>query len=86
MFLYFIIDVLGINRWTSIFKPAGKNSLTTYLAPDILYYAIWMFGIPIFFYKQTGNQLLAVFGSIVWAFAMIGLAAVLPKIGIKLKL
>jgi len=86
MFLYFIIDVLGINRWASIFKPAGKNSLTTYLAPDILYYAIWMFGIPIFFYKQTGNQVFAVFGSIVWAFAMIGLAAVLPKIGIKLKL
>lgn len=86
MFLYFIIDVLGIHKWAAIFKPAGQNSLTTYLAPDILYHLIWMTSIPVLFYKQSELQWIVVSGSVVWAFAMIGFAALLSKIGIRLKL
>jgi predicted acyltransferase len=86
MFLYFVIDVLGIKKWSAIFKPAGQNSLTTYLAPDILYHLIWMISIPVFFYKQSEFQWVVVSGSVVWAFAMIGFAALLSKIGIRLKL
>jgi len=86
MFLYFIIDVLGINKWATVFKPAGQNSLTTYLAPNILYYLFWMISFPFFFYKQSENQLLAVSGSLIWAFSMIGFASLLSKIGIKLRL
>lgn len=86
MLLYFIIDVLGMKNWSAVFKPAGQNSLTTYLAPDILYHLIWMFSVPILFYKQSEFQWIVVSGSIVWAFAMIGFAALLSKIGIRLKL
>ncbi len=86
MFLYFIIDILGLKNWSAIFKPAGQNSLTTYLAPDILYHMIWMFSFPVLFYKQSEFQWVVIFGSIVWAFAMIGFAALLSKIGIRLKL
>ena len=86
MLLYSIIDVLGRKKWAAIFKPAGQNSLTTYLAPDILYYIIWMFSIPVLFYKHSDYQLVVVFGSIVWALAMVGFAALLSKIGIRLKL
>ncbi len=86
MFLYFVIDVLGLKNWSAIFKPAGQNSLTTYLAPDILYYLIWMVSIPVLFYKQSEIQWVVVSGSAVWAFAMIGFAAFLSKIGIRLKL
>lgn len=86
MFLYLVIDVFGAKRWTSVFLPAGKNSLTTYLAPDILYHLIWVSGIPVFFYKHSGIEWLVVAGSIVWAFAMIGFAAFISKIGIRLKL
>jgi uncharacterized membrane protein YeiB len=86
MLLYFIIDVLGQNKWATIFKPAGQNSLTTYLAPDILYHLIWMTSIPVLFYKQSELQWVVVSGSVVWAFAMIGFAALLSKIGIRLKL
>lgn len=84
--LYIVIDVLKIRKWSSIFKPAGRNSLTTYLAPDILYYSIWLSGWPILFYKQLDNSILVVFGSLLWAFAMIGFAALLSKIGVRLKL
>ncbi len=86
MVLYFVIDVLGLKNWSAIFKPAGQNSLTTYLAPDILYHLIWMFSIPVLFYKQSEIQGVVVAGSVVWALAMIGFAALLSKVGIRLKL
>ena len=86
MLLYIVIDVLGRKKWAAVFKPAGQNSLTTYLAPDILYHLIWMLSIPVLFYKQSELQWVVVSGSIVWAFAMIGFAALLSKIGIRLKL
>ncbi len=84
--LFILIDVKGWRKWANIFKPAGQNSLTTYLAPDILYYLIWMTGIPVLFYKQSGYSLIVVLGSVAWAFAMIGFATLLSKIGIRLKL
>ncbi len=86
MLLYFVIDVLGKSKWAAVFKPAGQNSLTTYLAPDVLYHLIWMTSIPVFSYKHSGFQWIVVSGSVVWAFAMIGVAALLSKIGIRLKL
>lgn len=84
--LLFTVDLKGKYRWAGWFRIAGQNSLTTYLAPDILYYSIWMLSLPVFFYKQDTSQLLAVAGSVVWAFAMIGFANMLSKINIHLKL
>lgn len=84
--LYFIVDVLGRYRWANMFGAAGKNSLTTYLAPDVIYFVCWGWGIPLFFYKQETSQFLAVAGSLVWAMTMIGFAIVLTKIHIRLKL
>ena len=84
--LFYVIDVKQITKWTGVFKPAGQNSLTTYLAPDIIYYSIWMSSANILFYKQADSAALAILGSIVWALVMIGFAALLSKIGIRLKL
>jgi predicted acyltransferase len=84
--LYFIIDIHKKVKWASVFKPAGQNSLTTYLAPDIIYYLVWGLSLPLFFYKQDVSQWLAVLGSAVWALAMVGFAALLAKINIRLRL
>lgn len=84
--IYFIIDVKGKKAWATFIKPAGENSLTTYLAPDILYYLIWMTNLPILIYKQSSSPLIVVAGSIVWALAMAGLTALLVRVNIKLKL
>lgn len=84
--LYRIIDIKKKSGWTTYIKPAGENSLTTYLAPDILYYLIWSTGIPILYYKQSGIPLVVIVGSILWAFLMVGLTAILVRFGIKLKL
>ncbi|WP_255478216.1 DUF5009 domain-containing protein [Rhizosphaericola mali] len=84
--LYFIVDIKGKTNWTYMFKEAGKNSLTTYLAPDIIYFVTWGVGLPIYFYKQIGQPWLAITGSFLWAFIMIWMAIFLSKIKIQLKL
>jgi heparan-alpha-glucosaminide N-acetyltransferase len=84
--LYWIIDIRKIKKWTFVLKPAGENSLTTYLAPDIVYYLIWSTGIPILIYKQSDIPLVVVAGSVAWALLMVGLTALLVRFNIKLRL
>jgi len=84
--IYWIADIKNFTSWASFFRPAGENSLTTYLAPDILYYLIWMTGIPVLFYKQSTEPLIVVAGSIAWAVLMVWLTALLKRLGISLKL
>jgi heparan-alpha-glucosaminide N-acetyltransferase len=84
--LYWIMDIKKKSGWASFIKPAGENSLTTYLAPDILYYLIWSTGIPILIYKQSGIPLVVIAGSVIWALLMVGLTSLLVRLGIKLKL
>lgn len=84
--LYWLADVKGWKSWFAFLKPAGENSLTTYLAPDILYYLIWMTGLPILVYKQSAEPLIAVAGSLVWALLMVWLTALLAKINIRLRI
>lgn len=84
--LYYIIDVQGKSGWANFIRPAGENSLTTYLAPAILYHLIWMSGIDVLFYKQSAEPLIVIVGSIIWSLLMAGLTAILVKLGIRLKL
>ncbi|MGC1390899.1 MAG: DUF5009 domain-containing protein [Bacteroidales bacterium] len=84
--LYSIIDVRKKIKWASFLQPAGENSLTTYLAPDILYYLIWSSGIPLLVYKQSHEPLIVIAGSIIWALLMVGLTALLARLKIRLRL
>lgn len=84
--LYYIIDVQGKGGWASFIRPAGENSLTTYLAPDIIYHLIWMSSLPILIYKQSHEPLVVIAGSIAWSLLMVGLTALLVRFGIRLKL
>lgn len=84
--IYWISDIKKKRAWANFLKPAGENSLTTYLAPDILYHLIWMTGIPVLFYKSSENPVIVVAGSLVWALLMVGLTALLARINIRLKL
>jgi predicted acyltransferase len=84
--LYWIIDVRDKIRWASFLQPAGENSLTTYLAPDILYYLIWSSGIPFLIYKQSHEPIVVVAGSIIWALLMVGLTALLARLKIRLRI
>jgi heparan-alpha-glucosaminide N-acetyltransferase len=84
--LYWIIDVRKQTKWTFFLKPAGENSLTTYLAPDIIYYLIWMTGVPLLIYKESSVPIVVIAGSIIWALLMVGLTKLLVRFKIRLKL
>jgi heparan-alpha-glucosaminide N-acetyltransferase len=73
--LFWIVDIKKHIRWGLFLKPAGANSLTVYLVPDMFYYIIWQFGLPLLFYKNSQLPLAVIAGSLVWALVM---GAVLP--------
>ncbi len=86
-FLFWFIDVKKQVKWGAFLRPSGANSLTIYLVPDMFYYIIWQFSLPLLFYKQPDITWLAVSGSITWALIMgVGLAVLLEKINFRLKL
>lgn len=84
--LYWIADVKGKIRWAAFLRPAAENSLTTYIAPDIIYYLIWSTGIPILIYKISNEPLVVIAGSVVWALLMVGLTSLLVRLKIRLRL
>ncbi len=84
--IYWIADARGLTGWAGFVRPAGKHSLTTYLAPDILYHAIWMSSVPVLIYKQSSEPLVVILGSVAWALLMAGLTAILARMHIKLRL
>ncbi len=84
--IFWIIDVKNKTSWAGFLRPAGENSLTTYLAPDIFYYLIWMSGIPVLIYKQSSEPLIVVLGSLLWALLMVGLTALLARLNIRLRI
>jgi predicted acyltransferase len=84
--LYLVMDVKNHVKWAFFLRPAGENSLTTYLAPALLYHLIWITGLPVLFYKHSPVTLIVIAGSIVWSLAMVALTALLVRVGIKLRL
>lgn len=84
--IYWIADVRKLSGWAAFVRPAGENSLTTYLAPDIIYYLIWSSGIPILIYKESSHPLIVIAGSLLWSLAMVWMTALLVRLKIKLKL
>ena len=85
--LFWIIDIRKKEKWSLFLRPAGANSLTVYLVPDMFYYVIWQFSLPFLFYKHLSEPGLVVLGSVVWAVIMgVGLPVLLEKINFRLKL
>jgi hypothetical protein len=43
--LYWICDVRKLTRWAWLFRPAGSNTLLTYLVPDVYYFLAGLTGL-----------------------------------------
>lgn len=87
-FLFWIIDIKKHIKWGLFLKPAGANSLTIYLVPDMFYFIIWQLSLPLLFYKHSDHlPLVVIAGSLVWALIMgVGLPVLLERINFRLKL
>jgi hypothetical protein len=85
--LFWLIDVKKHVKWGQFLRPAGANSLTVYLVPDMFYYIIWQFSLPLLFYKNSDVPLVVIAGSIAWALVMgVALPFLLERINFRLKL
>jgi heparan-alpha-glucosaminide N-acetyltransferase len=85
--LFWIIDIKKKIKWALFLKPAGENSLTVYLVPDMFYYIIWGLGLPMLLYKDSNVPLVVIAGSLVWAIIMgVFLPVLLKRLNFTLKL
>lgn len=84
--VFYRTDICGRTRFTSLLSTTGRNSMTTYLAPSVLYSFIGLLPFRLLFYKQPDCTLLAIAGSAAWAIAMAYFSILLERLYIKLKL
>jgi len=84
-FLYWLIDIKQIKRWTGFFKPAASNPLLTYIIPDIIYYLTSLFGISLIS-ENLDRGLGGIAWSVFFAVAVMGIAILLNKLKLRLKL
>ncbi len=80
--LYWLADVRRVTRWAAILKPAGSNTLLTYLLPDLVYFAAG--GIIISLHWNSGWP--GVLRSVVFTFAMLGLSGLLTRRRVRMQL
>jgi heparan-alpha-glucosaminide N-acetyltransferase len=85
MLLYWVCDVKGKTRWAFFAKPAGENTLLTYLLPDIYIFLSAFVGFR-FLDGYFRNGAAGVVGAILFTFAILAVSAVLTRMRIRLQL
>lgn len=80
--LYWLADVRHISGWAAILKPAGSNTLLTYLLPDLFYFAAGAALAP--FLWNSGLPGLA--RAVIFTFAILGVSGLLTKLRVRMQL
>jgi heparan-alpha-glucosaminide N-acetyltransferase len=83
--LYWICDVKKRTAWAAFVRPAGSNTLLTYLIPDFYYFLIPLTGIT-FFATHLNVGWHGVMRSVVFTALVLAIAAVLTKLKVRLQL
>jgi predicted acyltransferase len=84
-FLYWVCDVKHWTRWAFFVHPAGENTLTTYLLPDLWYFLSISLG---FTFLDTHFTLgwPAVVKTFAFTFLILAIAGLLTKLKVRLQL
>jgi len=80
--LYWLVDIKKIARWAGFIKPAGSNTLLTYLLPDIFYAIFGLYYLSAF----MGAGWPGVFRSLLFTLFILGWTAGLTRLKIRLRL
>lgn len=83
--LYWICDVQRHTRWAAFTRPAGANTLLTYLLPDLWYFILGALGIT-WFRTHLAWGFPGVLRSIVFTAFIIAIAALLTRMKLRLQL
>jgi len=85
LLLYWICDMKGWTRWAAIVKPAGENTLLTYLLPDLYYFLITLVGFHSFDrHFRTGMP--GVVRSVIFTLLILAFSGLLTRRRIRLQL
>jgi predicted acyltransferase len=85
MLLYWLCDVKGKTRWAAMVRPAGENTLLTYLLPDIYYYLTALVGFS-YFDRHFNSGAAGVLSAVTFTLAILAVSAVLTQWQIRLQL
>ena len=80
--VYWLADVRHFTRWASFVKPAGSNTLLTYLLPDIFYAVCGSY----YFTSFTEQGRPGVARSLIFTAFILGWAAVMTRFKVRLQL
>jgi heparan-alpha-glucosaminide N-acetyltransferase len=83
--LYWVCDVKQWQRWAGWLRPAGSNTLLTYLLPDLWYFLMVSLGVT-YFDTHWSTGWAAVVKTLLFTFAMLGIAGVLTRAKVRLQL
>jgi heparan-alpha-glucosaminide N-acetyltransferase len=83
--LYWICDVKQWQRWNMPIRPAGANTLTTYLLPDLWDFVLGSLGL-VFWDKHFAYGWPGVAKTIVFTCMMLALAGALTRAKVRLQL
>jgi heparan-alpha-glucosaminide N-acetyltransferase len=80
--LYWLADIKGITRWADCLKPAGSNTLLTYMLPDIFYATFGLYYLSAY----MGERWLGAFRSLVFTAFILAWTAGLSRLKVRLQL
>ncbi len=80
--IYYLVDVVRRDSWAALVKPAGSNTLLTYLLPDLFYFTCGTLyvALPL----QSGWP--GVVRSVVFTLCIVGVSAMLTRNRIRMQL
>jgi len=84
-FLYWLMDLKKVMRWAAVVNPTGANPLLAYILPDLFYAVLALAGIT-WLGMHLNAGMAGIARSLVFAFAMVGLTAILTRMKIILRL
>jgi heparan-alpha-glucosaminide N-acetyltransferase len=84
VWIYWLVDVFGKANWFSVIKPAGTDTLLTYLIPYYAYATTWFLGIHLPEFMLVG--MVGLLKSFLFALLCVGVTWLLSKRGVRLKL
>ncbi len=85
LLLYWICDMKAWTRWAAIVKPAGENTLLTYLLPDIYYFVTALVGFH-YFDRHFRTGMPGVVRSVIFTLLILAVSGLLTRRRIRLQL
>jgi predicted acyltransferase len=83
--LYWICDVWGKTGWAWLLRPAGANTLTTYLLPDLFDFGVGITGFT-WYYTHFGTGWEAVVKTVIFTICILLASMVLTRARVRLQL